>query len=600
MALALSIGETADQQIGHEVSLLVLQALEMPGRSIQPSYQLCQATLQDYKPTKQMLLLRHSHHSPSSSALTLQAATPPVRMWTLQELHWALRSKDSKGAKVYPVFYGVSPDDKAEVVRKMEAWLQSKGIDPSSCIDDVARLFRITGLRSEAKDGFEPAMVEEVVRNILAELQRTPLYLPLDLVGMDNRVQGALDYLQTNDGSQAVKVLGVYGPGGSGKSTLAKALYNHLYIDFPGRHAFIELGQDSSPSYLSGRQATLLSVVFNHGREVTIPSVAQGQQSLCDSTTTGGKVVGAYLHQKEDITWTEITDQLQSLGDLGTDDAILQSLMLSYDRLKPGLQTVFLDVAVMLMGADRKYAEWILQGARGRNAGSAHIDLDALIDLSLLECDASGSMRMHDTLADMARYIISQPGRSPAYLALDDRAGIQQDIGAPKAISRLRYRGKELPEKLLTATHEMDRLVLVDLEAYRWAQESVSLQRAPQGLQHLAYLRVIGAERFPDAFVDPGSGLPALIALDLAHLGGPGGAADIPNLTGSVKLKVLRLRNCQIKGHYLSALGNMSQLRQMIVQHDLDLSGLPSSLDCRGGCCNGLAAYELGRTERHA
>ena len=102
--------------------------------------------------------------------------------------------------------------------------------------------------------------------------------------------------------------------------------------------------------------------------------------------------------------------------------------MLSYDRLKPGLQTVFLDVAVMLMGADRKYAEWILQGARGRNAGSAHIDLDALIDLSLLECDASGSLRMHDTLADMARYIISQPGRSPVYLALDDRAGIQQDI----------------------------------------------------------------------------------------------------------------------------------------------------------------------------
>ena len=76
-----------------------------------------------------------------------------TRMWTLQELHWALRSKDSKGAKVYPVFYGVSPDDKAEMVRKMEAWLQSKGIDPSSCIDDVARLFRITGLRSEAKDG---------------------------------------------------------------------------------------------------------------------------------------------------------------------------------------------------------------------------------------------------------------------------------------------------------------------------------------------------------------------------------------------------------------------------------------------------------------
>ena len=104
-------------------------------------------------------------------------------------------------------------------------------------------------------------------------------------------------------------------------------------------------------------------------------------------------------------------------------------------------------------------------------------------------------------------------------------------LQAPKTISRLRYRGKELPEKLLTATHEMDRLVLVDLEAYKWAQESVSLQRAPQGLQHLAYLRVIGAERFPDAFVGPGSGLPALIALDLAHLGGPGGAADIPNLT---------------------------------------------------------------------
>lgn len=113
-----------------------------------------------------------------------------------------------------------------------------------------------------------------------------------------------------------------------------------------------------------------------------------------------------------------VKGQLGAFGDLGTDTAIRDCLMLSYTdlgRRDPKLQTMFLDTAWMMLGRDREEADWIFEGTCSTTGGSPRIDLQTLIDLSLVDCDAHGCLSMHDALTDMAQHIISQPGTIPKY-----------------------------------------------------------------------------------------------------------------------------------------------------------------------------------------
>lgn len=53
---------------------------------------------------------------------------------------------------------------------------------------------------------YETQLVEEVVRKVLLHLGRQPLELPNHLVGMDTRIQDALDHLQSDAAGGSVKV----------------------------------------------------------------------------------------------------------------------------------------------------------------------------------------------------------------------------------------------------------------------------------------------------------------------------------------------------------------------------------------------------------
>lgn len=58
-------------------------------------------------------------------------------------------------------------------------------------------------------------------------------------------------------------------------------------------------------------------------------------------------------------------------------------------------------------------------GSTHDRPGSANINLQTLIDLSLVECDASGCLGMHDAIASMAHHIIQTRDSSPRYYNLD-------------------------------------------------------------------------------------------------------------------------------------------------------------------------------------
>jgi hypothetical protein len=78
-----------------------------------------------------------------------------------------------------------------------------------------------------------------------------------------------------------VQVYGIHGFGGTGKTTLAKALYNHLYLRFEGRHTCIELEEGLDQKDLVAKQQNILHHLC--GIQSDIGSIAQGQQLLCDS-----------------------------------------------------------------------------------------------------------------------------------------------------------------------------------------------------------------------------------------------------------------------------------------------------------------------------
>lgn len=86
-----------------------------------------------------------------------------------------------------------------------------------------------------------------------------------------------------------------------------------------------------------------------------------------------------------------------------------------------------------------------------------------------------------------------------------------------------------LPREISEALPDMQNLTLVDLEASEWPSEAQSPVQILPRLKKLAYLRVVGAPQFPQAFA-LAAGLPQLRMLDLARVGGKIASTDIPSL----------------------------------------------------------------------
>lgn len=91
----------------------------------------------------------------------------------------------------------------------------------------------------------------------LWKLNRTPLYVPKYLVGIEDRLEDLGKLI--NDPSKDVRVIGIYGVGGIGKSTVVRALFNKYADEFEGS-SFLANVRETSKQYrgLIQLQETLL------------------------------------------------------------------------------------------------------------------------------------------------------------------------------------------------------------------------------------------------------------------------------------------------------------------------------------------------------
>nr|XP_028965630.1 TMV resistance protein N-like [Malus domestica] len=158
--------------------------------------------------------------------------------WCLSELVHILKCRKKKGQMVVPIFYDINPSD----VRKQEgsyadafAQLEKRFKDGMGKVRKWRKALRtaanISGFDNSNKKRTEADLIEKLVEDISTKLKRETSYDLNGLVGIQSRIEQVESLLSNND-SQGVCTVGIWGMGGIGKTTLAQAVFKRLSSKF--------------------------------------------------------------------------------------------------------------------------------------------------------------------------------------------------------------------------------------------------------------------------------------------------------------------------------------------------------------------------------
>ncbi|XP_016514558.2 TMV resistance protein N-like [Nicotiana tabacum] len=111
------------------------------------------------------------------------------------------------------------------------------------------------------------------------------------------------------------------------------------------------------------------------------------------------KVWGSFLYKRDIIEWKSVVKQMKN----NCNSKIIDKLKISYDGLEPIQQEIFLDIACFLRGKRKDYIMQILESCDF----GGDIDLDVLIDKSLVFISVYYRIQMHDLIQDMGKFIVN-------------------------------------------------------------------------------------------------------------------------------------------------------------------------------------------------
>ncbi|CAN0854752.1 Disease resistance protein L6 [Linum grandiflorum] len=120
-------------------------------------------------------------------------------------------------------------------------------------------------------------------------------------------------------------------------------------------------------------------------------------------STTGGlpltlKVVGSLLFREKEDIWKKKLEQLQ----LMPEGRVMDRLKISYDALDQEAQQIFLDIACFQIGENTEKASYMWSDCKYHPG----INVNVLVQRSMLKIGNGNEFQMHDQLRDMGREIV--------------------------------------------------------------------------------------------------------------------------------------------------------------------------------------------------
>ncbi|XP_062004019.1 disease resistance protein RUN1-like isoform X2 [Rosa rugosa] len=166
--------------------------------------------------------------------------------WCLDELAYILECKETHG-HVIPIFYEIDPSQVRyqtgsyeTAFAQHEQWLKDKTDKVAKWKEALVKAANLSGFDSTSKNFRDDSdLVEQVVRDVLAKLNRESLGDLKGLIGVEGRIKKILLELDIIPEDVRVRSVVIWGMGGIGKTTLADAVFHGLSSQFEA-HCFLQ------------------------------------------------------------------------------------------------------------------------------------------------------------------------------------------------------------------------------------------------------------------------------------------------------------------------------------------------------------------------
>ncbi|XP_050373452.1 disease resistance protein RUN1-like [Argentina anserina] len=243
----------------------------------------------------------------SAAAIIVLSRRYAESRWCLKEL---AKICESRRRLILPLFYEVDPSHVRRQTGPFEEHFTSHEQEFDSATvcgwrTAMTKVGNKAGYIFDSKRNEEDLIIQRLVKDVLAEMNKIPMGLTPYPVGLLSRVEEVIKLLDI--GSKTVQVVGVYGMGGIGKTTLAKALFNRLVGKFDHR-SFISNVRETSAGHDEEGLVTLQNNL--------ISDLSHGKKAKINQTTDGIATIKAVVYEKRVLVVLDDVDNIDQLSAL--------------------------------------------------------------------------------------------------------------------------------------------------------------------------------------------------------------------------------------------------------------------------------------------